>query len=135
MTYSVESDFSVVTIVIEQGKHLDPIRMSNFLIDLMESELPNIPQTPVGTPEVVFSGGFDVQVYPNPATEHLVIEANSGSPVEASVFNASGVLVLTAVDADGRIELRRDRLGSGLFLATIREQASGATVHKRVVFR
>ncbi|UTW62973.1 serine hydrolase [bacterium SCSIO 12741] len=134
MEYSIESDFSVAVIGIETDKAGQPVQMANFLIDLMESELPNVPVTFLGEDELTDSQ-LTLNVYPNPAVDQVTIETSQERAAQISVYSTSGELIYETYSDFGRAVLLREELGSGMFIARVINPENGQVFHNRFLFK
>lgn len=82
--------------------------------------------TALGTAEA--QAGAAVQLYPNPASDHLRVELKAG-PAQLTIRDVSGRTVLQAALAAGANELNTSKLPKGLYVATI-QAATATTVQK-----
>jgi hypothetical protein len=82
--------------------------------------------TPLGTAGA--QAGAAVQLYPNPASDHLRVELKAG-PAQLTIRDVSGRLVLQAALIAGANELNTSKLPKGLYVATI-QAATATTVQK-----
>lgn len=126
MQYSVSSDFSVATIVIEQGKGVQANNLQNRLIDLMETEIQKLSISE-------YQLARDIHLYPNPTANDVTIDNEKAYNLSISVYNTSGVLVEQYKPSREQIILRKEDLGSGLFMIKITNEENGAQLTKKLI--
>lgn len=62
-----------------------------------------------------------IRIYPNPASEYIVIDINEGSPFEYEIFNSNGILVLKGISQNTiRVDIKD--LNSGLYFCNVKSQ-------------
>jgi len=73
--------------------------------------------------------GMDVSIYPNPASDHIVVIVANGSAESMEIFNLAGQLKYskTNIYADQQIEI--GHLDSGLYILKV-ETGTGVSMHK-----
>ena len=126
MQYSTERDFSVATIVIEQGKANQANIIQNHLIDVVEREIWLL-STPNETAKK-----FDFSLYPNPARGQMTISTNSPNSQLLSIQNAVGEEVYTEfIQQITSLDVRQ--LSKGYYFAILTDEVSGLRVIKKFV--
>ena len=73
--------------------------------------------------------GMDVSIFPNPASDHIVVIVANGSAERLEIFNLAGQLKYskTKIYADQQIEI--GHLDSGLYILKV-ETGTGVSMHK-----
>jgi len=73
------------------------------------------------------------KVYPNPAKELLIVEANEGMELdELKIFTLNGQLVLSEISNSTRVELKTTQLASGVYVLQVKTQ-KGLSTQKIVI--
>lgn len=127
MDYSLTSDFSVVTVCIEQGKDSEPSLIHDAIIDIIEFKLPHVV---VGlNEEKRFSA---LQVYPNPSDHTIRIQLNEAENSLSNtlrIYSPNGQLVKAIKVTSGNgITLNKSELGTGIFyLQLVNEKGISGT--------
>lgn len=87
---------------------------------------PNNNQTP-GTVEIISNGQWQVQVYPNPAVDHIMIKSNE-TPDEISIWDTRGNLV-KKVDqiAAEKNEIDLSNVSTGIYFVKLRKGESSVS--------
>jgi hypothetical protein len=76
-----------------------------------------------------------LRVYPNPATDYVVIEANSKGDIQFSLFNSSGqsISARSKLMADGQVKILLLELNPGIYY--LRVTTNNKTEVKKIVVR
>lgn len=126
MQYSVESDFSVATIVIEQGKAAQANSVQTRLIDVMETEIKKL-----GISDI--EGLNTIAVYPNPSANMVTIANKKRQELAVSVYNTNGTLVQQLPTSKEDLILLKKDLGSGIFMVKIVNIDTGDSYARKVI--
>ena len=125
MEYSPRSDFSIVCVTIESGQSAKIQQVHNALIRYLEAEIPKH----VGIDEIEKT--FSVNVYPNPATNSITVEATK------ELYN-KGEMVLTdsrgCIVFNGKLnnEIDLSNLESGSYILKIFEPGRRIFIHRKI---
>ncbi|MFC5269924.1 T9SS type A sorting domain-containing protein [Adhaeribacter terreus] len=83
-----------------------------------------------------FANGIQLKVYPNPATDMVIIEANTNQEMQVEVCNIIGKVILKTVapSANGKVDykLNTTSLSQGVYLINIKSK-SGSTTSRLVI--
>lgn len=117
MHYSLESDFSVVTMDLDQGKDQETLKLQEALIDILEYAANQ--QPPVSVVEHEKLG--QVNAYPNPSQQSMTVQfpSNSNSNTKENsieIYSISGQLVTQQSGYQHEIQLNRSEIGNGLYI-------------------
>lgn len=80
------------------------------------------------------SADMEVNVYPNPAADHAVINSKSALEFSYNLFSPTGQLIRSGETNSGSLRIERNNLPSGNYTAVIKSSDSKA-VTKKVLFR
>jgi D-alanyl-D-alanine carboxypeptidase len=119
MEYSLESDFSLILVNLDNGYFDETRRVRNKFLELLEyieEENANM----VSTNDLT-EGSSEVQVYPNPSSSVMNIESKAAEAIETyiEVKDLTGKLLLREQLFNQRTELYKNQLGQGLFLLNV----------------
>jgi len=117
MHYSLESDFSVVVMDLDQGLYAETYELQLALIDLLEYavEQPPIVISSVAENETPVT----VNVYPNPSTERMTISLPyelDAQNNKIEVYGMQGRLVTQTNFYGNEATLNKDEIGNGMFI-------------------
>lgn len=130
MEYSMESDFSCVTVVNEQDRATASSIIQNMIIDIVERGLPFVGVEAVSDlPEFV--------LYPNPSESeiHVDFKGQSTQGFTGMVFNTSGQSIRSYETIDQQLTISKTDLGSGLFYLILTDSQGSAVLRETIVFR
>ncbi len=128
MQYSVASDFSVATIVIEQGKASQANSIQNRLIDIMETEINKLDVDE-------FSLQQTIEVYPNPSRGDVTLANNEAKTLAIDVYDITGKRVLNLPATNRTQTIHKSDIGTGLFTLQIRDMSSGVRLTQKLIMQ
>jgi D-alanyl-D-alanine carboxypeptidase len=128
MQYSVSSDFSVATIVIEQGKATQANSIQNKLIDVMETQMQILN---VSEPDIANS----VIIYPNPSRDIVTIDNKQNKQLTAEVLSTNGQSLYTVLPTTQNIHLTKEQLGTGFFIVKITDADNGSQFTQKLIIQ
>lgn len=116
MHYSIDTDFSVVTMNIDYGFYSETADLQETLIDLLEDLIPEF----LTTDEINYP--TSVAVYPNPSNDQIhiscsTIDSNQKTWIE--VYNTKGQPVLKQQITSNTITLNKNEIGTGVYYAKV----------------
>lgn len=133
MEYSVDSDFSLVLMNIDQGFSAETARAKRKFLDLLEyieEEQANISLKE----KSIASIGMDV--YPNPAINSVNIDLeleDKNSELILEIRDMRGNLILKTPVENQHLEIEKQSLGTGFFVASIFDK-NNCLARKRIIF-
>lgn len=133
MDYSLTSDFSVVTVCIDQGKYNEPTLIQNAIIDIIEFKLPHV-VAGLDNEKERFSA---LQAYPNPSTHFINIRLNNSEKMLSNtlhVYSANGQLIKTINSLRNDMVLNKSEFGTGIFYVQLSNE-KGISGTKMIVFQ
>lgn len=116
MHYSIESDFSVTVMNLDQGFYDETIDLQKALIDVLEFAVDNV-VSGIEEQEVIA-----FKTYPNPSDTHITIElpnSLSGDKVNYEIYNLLGKRVANGQFEMNQLVVRKPNLGKGVFMVKI----------------
>lgn len=128
MQYSVESDFSVATIVIEQGKAAQANSIQTKLIDIMETEIKKLNVSSIHLRSAI-------KLFPNPSQGDVTIENTTTLQLEVKIYDTKGTLVKNVHVWGGSETIRKSDIGSGIFILQVIDQNTGAQAVKKLIIQ
>jgi CubicO group peptidase (beta-lactamase class C family) len=117
MHYSIESDFSVVTMDLDQGAYEGTLNVQEALIDVLEFA---VADAVASVQEDIPS--FSMMAYPNPSNNQINVRISTVSDdasIWAQVFDASGKLIEEKQFENNQLILDKREYGTGLFVLKI----------------
>jgi D-alanyl-D-alanine carboxypeptidase len=120
MVYSLESDFSLVLINIDNGFITQTRAVKRTFLDLVEY-IEEHHESVVGRQELTEKPTY-LKAFPNPSNQQMTIQFNPAmtpSQQTVEVRDLSGRLVYSQPVQTDRFTLSKDQIGAGLFILTI----------------
>lgn len=87
--------------------------------------------TGITSAEDITAGKWQIQVYPNPFKEQLIIQTNADSEIMVSMYDQVGRVVLTQNSFGSTLQIKTDELASGLYY--LRLTSGGNTTMTKVI--
>lgn len=132
MEYSVSSDFSLVVMNIDYGFYDETARTKLKFIDLLEYIEQQ--QASVGL-EDLKTADLKLSLYPNPSKDIVNLEVESTNlttGLSIEIYDLRGRKVLKKELMNGALVLRKEELGSGVFLVNVFENQQWRSQQKLV---
>lgn len=126
MQYSLERDFSVVTMVIEQNKSSQASLIQRKLIDIVDRQLQLLSVSEHTLANV------RVAIYPNPSHGAITIDIAHPNPVDITLTDMLGTVVYYSANSQ-KIRLERSGLKDGIYVVTITDPVNGHFTTRRIV--
>jgi len=135
MEYSIDGEYSIVFMNIEDGQWGQTMGMRARMIIMLEELLPNV-VVPEDTTSLVDASKNEagLNVYPYPAIESVTVEFSNAIEFEYQVISAQGQLITIGSSQGGKTELYKKELGEGLFWIRAFDQ-KGSVIIKPIQFR
>jgi CubicO group peptidase (beta-lactamase class C family) len=134
MMYSVESDFSLVLINIDNNYYDEVNRVKNDFLELLEYIEENHESL---STEHHQKESNTISAYPNPSLNRMTIniaETNTACQKRIEIRDITGKLVFSNTLVGNQIEVDKQQVGSGLFLLSIIEEGT-IVESKRISFK
>ncbi len=115
MSYSVESDFSVVVISIDQGFYAETRDLQQELIDILEYAVHNV----LSVEEQV---EVKLNAYPNPSHDQILVELPNeitGENTSFEIYNIAGKKVLSGQFDNDQLLFSKSETGEGVFMIQV----------------
>jgi CubicO group peptidase (beta-lactamase class C family) len=134
MEYSIDGEFSCVTIMIEQGTFNEANEIQNGLIEFIENQLDVISSLPsVEVP------GMEITAFPNPSSDQLTVDfgdafQHSVGGFDLNVYDVTGALVKSHIVAGRTVRLDKRDFGQGMFFLELVNGQQQIGERKRIIF-
>lgn len=116
MHYSIESDFSVTVMNLDQGFGSETISLQRKLIDILEFAADNFVSVSEQDKKIAF------KVYPNPSDQQISIELPGeliGERINVEIYNLLGRMVYNDQFENNQLIVRKSTIGPGIFIVKI----------------
>lgn len=136
MEYSLESNFSLVLMNIDDGFNAQTTRAKYKMLDLLEYiEENHVENTPTFISETA-NHKVEVNAFPNPSNTQMTLNVTTDGSMEmlhVALRDVNGRLVHREQAINGTVELQKSQFGAGIFIAST---YNGQTLidSKRIVF-
>jgi len=132
MEYSLESDFSLILVNIDNGYHNETRRVRNTFLELLEYIEANKVQS---VPHKVSSPQLKVVAYPNPSSNQMSLKfenSDFSNSLSIIVTDLSGKTVFVQSAIGETVILQKSAIGTGLFFVRVmdgQEQVSTTRIN------
>lgn len=130
MHYSLDTDFSVVVMNIDQGAYSTTYSLQLALIDVLEYVIPRALSVEENT------ASFAIKAYPNPSQHEINIqlpETGSHENLSIEAYDATGRLLMRKDCNDTQITLSKSDFGTGMFWINITDNKQ-ILAHEKLTF-
>jgi hypothetical protein len=76
----------------------------------------------------------DIDIFPNPAVDYVIIENYTSFPVELKIFNSHAIIVMTEIVNSGKNMIGLEKFSPGIYMIVISSQDKMILEKKLVVF-